>query len=139
MGTNYYLHKNTCEHCGRSDERIHIGKSSGGWCFSLCVHPDEHINDLPDWAEAWQDGIIKDEYDRPVTPEEMVAVITDRKGRPWDEYTYGNGPLQYTSEAAMLKSNYAEKGPNSLLRHQIGPHCVGHGSGTWDLIPEGFS
>lgn len=139
MGTNYYLHKNTCDHCGRSDERIHIGKSSGGWCFALCVHPEEHINDLPDWAEHWQNGIIKDEYDRPVTPEEMLTVITERSGRPWDEYEYGNGPLQYASEESMMKSNYAQRGPNNLLRCVIGPYCVGHGSGTWDLIPAGFS
>jgi hypothetical protein len=40
MGTNYYL-KGTpsCDHCGRGgDERgAHIGKSSGGWVFSLRV------------------------------------------------------------------------------------------------------
>ena len=139
MGTNYYLHKNTCDHCGRSDEPIHIGKSSGGWCFALCVHPEDHINDLPDWAEAWQDGIIKDEYGNVITQESMTKLITDRIGRPWFEYNYGSGPLQYTSEAAMLKSNHAIKGPNNLLRCQIGSHCVGHGAGTWDLIPEGFS
>ena len=139
MGTNYYLHKNTCDHCGRSDERLHIGKSSSGWCFSLCIHPWEHINDLPDWVEAWKTGTIMDEYNRVVTPEAMLAVITEREGRPWDEYTYGNGPLQYTSEAAMLESNHAEKGPNNLLRYRIGRWCVGHGAGTWDLLPEGFS
>lgn len=134
MGTNYYLHKNTCEHCGRSDERLHIGKSSSGWCFSLCVHPWKHINDLPDWVEVWKDGVIKSEYGEVVTPDEMLAVITEREGRPWDD-----GPFQYASEAAMLESNHAEKGPNNLLRHRIGRWCVGHGAGTWDLIPEGFS
>lgn len=77
MGTNYYLHRNTCEHCGRSDERIHIGKSSAGWCFSLHVIPGE-IESLEDWEEAWPSGIIKDEYDEIVSPEEMKKTITER-------------------------------------------------------------
>jgi len=25
---------------GGGDERLHIGKSSAGWCFSLCVDPE---------------------------------------------------------------------------------------------------
>ena len=139
MGTNYYLHKNTCEHCGRSDERLHIGKSSAGWCFSLRVHPWEHINDLPDWAEAWKGGTIMDEYKRVITPENMLSTITERKGRPWNERTYGNGPLQYRNEYEMLESNHAQKGPNNLLRYRIGPYCIGHGAGTWALIDGDFS
>ena len=139
MGTNYYLHKNICGHCGRSDERIHIGKSSGGWCFSLCVHPWDGINDLPEWVEEWKTGVIKDEYGKTVTPEEMTRIITEREGSPWPDEKYGNGPLQYVSEEAMHRSNQSERGPNNLLRHRVGPHCVGHGAGTWDLIPEGFS
>lgn len=140
MGTNYYLHKNICEHCGRSDEAMHIGKSSAGWCFLLRVHPWDCINDLPDWVEAWKTGVIMDEYKRVVTPDEMLSVITERSGlRSWDEREYGNGTWQYISEAAMLESNFAERGPNNLLRHRIGPYCKGHGAGTWDLIEGEFS
>lgn len=36
MGTNYYLYeKPACACCGREFGSKHIGKSSGGWCFSL--------------------------------------------------------------------------------------------------------
>lgn len=140
MGTNYYLHQNTCDHCGRSDERLHIGKSSSGWCFSLCVHPWERINDLPEWVERWKTGIIKNEYGDIITPEAMLEIITERSGStPWDEREYGNKPFQYPSEAALHQSNESQRGPNNLLRHRIGRWCVGHGAGTWDLIPEGFS
>lgn len=31
------------------------------------------------------------------------------------------------------------RGPMGLLRHKIGPHCIAHGAGTWDLIPGKFS
>jgi hypothetical protein len=41
--------------------------------------------------------------------------------------------------AEKLESNHAERGPNNLLRHQIGEGCIGHGAGTWDLIEGGFS
>jgi len=49
MGTNYYLHENVCESCGRSDEPLHIGKSSAGWVFTLRIYPDKGINSLEDW------------------------------------------------------------------------------------------
>lgn len=140
MGTNYYLHRNTCDHCGRSDEPMHIGKSSGGWCFSLHVIPEHNINDLPDWEREWANGIIKNEYGDTLLAIEMRDHIIERCGStPWEEHTYGNGPLEYVSEAVMLKSNHAERGPNNLLRNQIGDHCIGHGAGTWDLIEGYFS
>lgn len=28
MGTNFYLHRDVCPHCGSKLERLHIGKSS---------------------------------------------------------------------------------------------------------------
>ena len=42
MGTNYYFEDSSevCECCGRGAESLHIGKSSGGWCFSLHVMPE---------------------------------------------------------------------------------------------------
>ena len=50
MSTNYYLFENYCEQCKRSDE-LHIGKSSVGWYFSLCVYPERKINSLDDWKK----------------------------------------------------------------------------------------
>ena len=36
--------------------------------------------------------------------------------------------------------NYAEPGPNGLVRAKInGVHCIGHGEGTWDYITGEFS
>lgn len=67
MGTNYYWIKEdtTCPHCGRRDHdevRIHIGKSSCGWCFSLHVDPSIGIRSLDDWIERFDTGFIEDEY-----------------------------------------------------------------------------
>jgi len=53
MGTNYYAQQDSCRHCGRCNkyDRYHIGKSSGGWNFSLHVKgPQEHAanHELPE-------------------------------------------------------------------------------------------
>ena len=113
MGTNYYLYeKPACECCGHRDEPLHIGKSSGGWCFSLHVIPENGIKSLVDWISLWsKEGvIIEDEYGKKVSNEEMLDVITNRVWR-------GQFPM----------------------RHDIDDYrCVGHGEGTWDLITGEF-
>ena len=114
MGTNYYLHqKPDCECCGRPFEPLHIGKSSGGWCFTLHVMPEDNINTLDDWKFLWdQPGTyIRNEYGEKVTPEEMLKIITNRTWK-------GEFPR----------------------RHELdGAHCIGHGEGHWDYILGEFS
>lgn len=114
MGTNYYLHqKPDCECCGRPFEPLHIGKSSGGWCFALHVMPDDNINTLDDWRVLWlSPGVyIRNEYGERISVDEMESIITKRK---WKH--------------------------ELMLRHEIdGTHCVGHGEGTWDYISGWFS
>jgi hypothetical protein len=131
MGTNYYLHRDFCPHCGRGDERLHIGKSSAGWCFSLHVDADEGVNSLEDWKALWLEpnSKIVDEYGREHSADEMLSTITER--------AWPNREQERSSE--FYRSNYAEPGPNNLMRHTIGRHCIGHGAGTYDLIPGEFS
>lgn len=141
MGTNFYLHtKPDCEHCGAKSEPLHIGKSSGGWCFSLHVIPEMGINTLDDWRKLWlEPGTrIEDEYGRDIGPDEMESIISKRHGgMSFDEMRwYGVG---YTGEADFHRRNYSMRGPNNLLRHRLGDHCVGHGEGTWDYIVGDFS
>ncbi len=111
MGTNFYWHEfpedpNSNEERG---EGIHIGKSSGGWVFSLRVHPELSINTLEDWQERWcrLGSYILDEYGTPISPINMNTLVTKRQ--QW--------------------------GGKALLRHQVDVgHCIGHGEGTWDYI-----
>lgn len=113
MGTNYYLHlKPDCKCCGRPFEPLHIGKSSGGWCFALHVMPDDCINTLDDWRALWSapSALIRNEYGEVITPVEMERVITERK--------WHGGPVK---------------------RHSGDMYCVGHGEGTWDYIIGEFS
>ena len=130
MGTNYYHHETPpCETCRREDEPRHVGKSSAGWCFSLHVYPDEGIRDLPDWQARWARGLLRDEYGRPVTPEDMLAVITIRFG-------YAGTPAP---DPTWLRQNHAVAGPHSLARYRIDDRCIGHGDGPYDLMVGEFS
>jgi len=135
MGTNYYIIDNLCEHCGRSDEYYHIGKSSAGWCFSLHVEPKDNICDLSDIMKMWQGKQIKNEYGEIISEAEMLCIITDRFSEMKEKKPFG-----YESWDQFHEKNYSEFGPKNLLRHRHdGMHCVGHGNGTYDFIKGEFS
>ncbi len=139
MGTNYYLQKKsgTCPTCGHCYENPrHIGKSSGGWCFSLHVYPEENIITLKDWKKLYHDAdaIIVNEYGEFISANDMDAIITDRSWKKSEE------PYGYASWYHFHENNHSMDGPNGLLRHRVdGRHCVGHGEGTWDYIIGEFS
>lgn len=138
MGTNYYLIRPACEHCGRGGEPLHIGKSSAGWCFGLHVYPDAKIVDIDDWQMLMEadSSTIEDEFGKSVSPKEMISIIRDRS---WTE-VHGSVPYGYQSIKHFCRDNYADPGPNGLFRHRVdGYHCVGHGVGTWDYIVGEFS
>ncbi len=136
MGTNYYVKSEICKTCGKSDEDLHIGKSSGGWCFSLHVHPDLDINNLDDWKRYLNSNLVTivDEYGDIVSFERLMSNITERKwGRKRGPYGYLNWP-------EFHRDNHSEDGPNGLLRHKIdNQHCIGHGNGTYDYMIGEFS
>ncbi len=139
MGTNYYWcakAPKTCPTCNHIEEvdKLHIGKSSGGWCFSLHVYPEylaENINTLSDWKQVFEvpGSSIVDEYDEVISPKKMLQIITERN---WTRYH------AWTEEE--YERNYAEPGPNNLVRHQVdSTTCIGHGEGTYDYCVGDFS
>src|SRR5574343_247602 len=133
MGTNYYIidRSELCSACGRGEEKLHIGKSSYGWHFSLHIIPEKNINNLDDWVKYFDNPkvYIEDEYGTFVTPAEMMDVITKRSH-------INNKP----TSASWYQENHAEPGLNNLVRHIAdGVHCVGHGEGTYDYIIGEFS
>jgi hypothetical protein len=135
MGTNFYLYNRAdpCPTCGRSDppsDRLHIGKSSAGWCFSLRVYPDvaDLPNNLEEWKKLWgKPGfVIVDEYSMVISQDEMLAKITKRE----------SGSTGRSRE--FYERNGGEEGPNGLIRHKLGVSCVAHGDGTYDLVEREF-
>jgi hypothetical protein len=143
MGTNYYHITqvgNVCEHCGKGEreERRHIGKSSGGWCFALRVYPEDGITGLNDWKKEWaKGGEIVDEYGDDFNAETMRLIIAERHGRVCNERDWDL--MGYTDEADFHAKNHSGRGPNNLPRHKRDRFCVGHGEGTWDLVVGEFS
>lgn len=141
MGTNYYSVRRGIEEMEpeafwairdepEGDEVLHIGKSSGGWCFTLHVMPERGIEDLWNWFEILIDPerVIIDEYHQVIPFNEMMQTIT---GRSW--------PREKNWTPADYERNNAEPGPNNLARHRIGRHCRSHGLGTWDCVEGRFS
>lgn len=137
MGTNYYwypLGAKDCPHCHRPAENLHIGKSSGGWCFSLRIHPEKGIHTLADRRERWTTGEICDENDNDMSVVEMLRIITERTAvDPGREFS-----------RAFLYQNHAKPGPNGLLRAGgdgawSRDQDVKAGDGTYDLINYEFS
>lgn len=166
MGTNYYCYKSfdlLDSALGKEEDnlpRIHLGKSSAGWCFSLHVYPEseEGIPFLYSYkgVERWlqgevsRGGQIRDEYGTLITVENFHRIVTERSwDRDWDSDWWA--PVHnflgvpgftlpgYKSEKEFHRSNNSERGPNNLLRHKVdGVHCIAHGSGTWDCIVGDF-
>lgn len=104
MGTNYYLVQkveSACPHCGLTGgiEKLHIGKSSHGWAFTLHVIPEKGLNNWADWefvlsaSAHWQ---IVSEYGETISTHDMVMIITERGEvaklkRHTDAFTVGHG------------------------------------------------
>ena len=114
IGTNFYAHREACPHCRRSQSKYHIGKSSGGWCFSIHVDRFEGVENLADLYKILEapGTVILDEYDREISLEDMKYIIERH-------------------EPCHLKK---------LQRHPIdGRLCVGHGEGNSDYLKGEFS
>lgn len=129
MGTNFYWIVSSCGHNESNGDGLHIGKSSAGWCFSLHVYPEDRIFSIGDWLYRWfiPGSVIEDEYGVQYTGCEMMDIIKKR-----------NFPGNRRLAEEDAKRNQAEVGPNNLLRHPLGDHCIGHGEGPWDYIVGNF-
>lgn len=133
MGTNYYLEGGACGHCGQplpDAPRLHIGKSSMGWAFTLHIIPEDGINNLFDWIERWErpNARIVDEYGRAVTPYDMLKTVVKRH-RP-------EGPQMTPDDLAR---NHAFIGANNMLVHVPDAHAEPHGMVMWSRCKGEFS
>ena len=101
MGTNYFAIVNL----GGPRVKLHIGKSSIGWCFAL--HVTDGIASLADWRRVWAQAFvtIEDEYGAPIDADAMLEIIKDRVFQR---------PSQ--PEAAWFVDNCATRGPHGLAR-----------------------
>ena len=114
-------------------QELHIGKSSAGWRFGLCIYPkenprfvddeyyhepylDESIDSLDDWIKLFGDpkNKIYDEYDKEISKEEMIDIIAHRKGH--DDLKEGWQKLYVGTAIESREEYYAI---NGLLVHKM--------------------
>jgi hypothetical protein len=87
MGTNYYHVLDCCDKCGRGGEKIHIGKSSGGWPFSVHIIPEDGLNNWQDWVSRLENGAsIIDEYDRKISLTELDELVKFKRRHKHDPH-----------------------------------------------------
>jgi hypothetical protein len=79
MGTNFYVEKNKCECCNRSDREYHIGKSSHGWCFSFQAYTWNSLTSWKAWKAFLVDQVIVDEYGEKISYDEFVSMVEGYK------------------------------------------------------------
>ena len=141
------------------EQEIHIGKSSFGWHFSLCVYPEYGIHNFEDWKCLFFDfnTTIEDEYGETISPEEMIDIITDRAAPDWDKHPvpedyeahvleaanqmeqYMGSLRRYKSYDEYLVDNHAQRGNNGLLKHQAEKFHIDNPdkAATYDYIKSG--
>lgn len=101
MGTNYFAIVNL----GGPRVKLHIGKSSVGWCFAL--HVTDGIASLADWRRVFAQAFVRivDEYGVVYGADEMLGLIEGR-GFLWG----------HQRDEAWYADNHATRGPNGLAR-----------------------
>ena len=139
MGTNYYWCVNHCLHCNRN-EKVHIGKLSGGWQFSFHSYPggvydkdDQNLlaPQVVSW-EDWKKVIVRAPEDR---NDPLYKV-------PWghieDEYGKVIGPDEFEEmvEATRGELNHFDETRGSQWAYAIKDHKDADG---WSMTPCNFS
>lgn len=108
---------------------LHIGKSSMGWHFSLCIYPELNINDLEDWKKLFDNYEIEDEYGSIISKEEMITRIIERKGI--------NETMSEEELKTFCTENHCEVGLNGLFAHKTTQYSdYVRTEGTYDLTKD---
>lgn len=102
MSTNYYAKANHCKNCGRTDAKLHIGKSAAGWRFLF--HVTDEIKNYKDWVEYLkQDNVqIFDEYNKICPLKDFMDLIEKKQNNSY--------PKSYAPEFTGDKRYLDEEG-----------------------------
>ena len=129
MGTNYYVHLNTCECCNRSEYVLHLGKNSYGWTFSFrgyngLVDIDQQNNTVPftirsykDWVELLDKPKTKifTEYSEEVSIVDFKQLVEDNRAEANNHANYVHrGQLPHYTSPDYIKRNWLDEEGNSF-------------------------
>lgn len=101
LGTNYYLHIDICEKCGRPLEIKHLGKSSNGWKFLF--HKQKGMEDYESFMNIVEICVnngakIVDEYDNEISYIDFVKLIRSKQHEYSQSYTENIDGYDFLSE-----------------------------------------
>lgn len=123
---------------------LHVGKSSYGWHFTLCIYPSLGINSLDDWKKIWSSDICKiyTEDGEEISEEELLSYIVNRqrftrKNNEAEELEYNNEMAKkagFSTYDQLLRCNGARRGKNGLLAHDGSRYTLT--DDTYDLTSE---
>jgi len=82
MGTNFYVIKNHCSHCGRY-ENIHLGKSSAGSRFLF--HYQVNMVDIIDVILLTRNNKIENEYEQEISFDDFWGMVQNKQSEKQNE------------------------------------------------------
>ena len=103
MGTNYYIHINKCDHCGRFDS-LHVGTSSHGWRFHFNLNV---FRNPTKWKEELQGKIIEDEYGRIISHEEFIELVENKQHVVEPNYTSEYNPRIIINDYIFFEQEFS--------------------------------
>jgi len=129
--------------------KLHIGKSSAGWHFLLCIYPELGIKNLDDWKKLFKDNLITDETGDIILPKDLIKNITERQkfipegktlkdveNKELEDYNifWNTCPtrIKCTNYDEYIRYNHAERGINGLWAHKTDDKTF-RTNGTYDL------
>ena len=112
MGTNYYVTTppcaDACEHCDVA-QRVHLGKSSGGWRCLFRADPEwDPFDAFAQWLKLATSGPIVDEYGNAHTVGDVLRLIHDKQELQSRREPQPNG--SYRASPADLRGIYTADG-----------------------------
>lgn len=112
MGTNYYVTIDPCDKCGRSDQKLHIGKRSCGWSFHFQYHllNDFEIRSYADYRKVFEQHhcTIADEDGYEMSPAEFDKIVRSAKGKNIS-YIVNNTPTTRDEHEYINRDRYSLK------------------------------
>lgn len=96
MGTNYYLRRTFCDHCGGrlghleqdTDNMIHLGKASGGWKFTFAG--SDLVKNYAQWlSQMTPQFMIIDEYREEFEMAQFIEIVFRLQQNPTQEVFEG--------------------------------------------------
>ena len=107
MGCNYYIYDKSkkCKCCGRGEEEIHIGKSSGGWKFLFNYNGGKYYADVDGLKKFLKNKTIYSEDNERVSKKIFWEMVEEKQKE--EKHHYADGYVFRLDGYDFLDSNFS--------------------------------